>query len=110
MTGCGLAKPERRASCGADHARRLGPRDFDGQLRHRRYVRRVVPSMATASIFYKLLNEGFFRKFPMYRPTRFSPLRRPPQFNLEGHAAPVSRAVINDSILRPWMIATLTSF
>ena len=63
-------------------------------------------SMATASVFYKLLNEGF-RKFPMYKPMAFFASSPTAAINLEGHAAPVSRAVINNLILRPWMIATL---
>lgn len=63
-------------------------------------------SMATASIFYKLLNEGFFRKFAMYQRNAFFTSSPTADVNLEGHSAPISRAVIGDTVLRPWMIAS----
>jgi hypothetical protein len=64
-------------------------------------------SMATPSIFYKLFNEGFFRKFPMYQRMAFFATSPTAAVNLEGRAAALSRVVVNNLALQPWMIATL---
>jgi hypothetical protein len=62
-------------------------------------------SMAKPSVFYKLLAAGF-RKFPMYKKMGFFTALPTATVNLEGHAAPVSRAVVAHTSLQPWTIAT----
>lgn len=63
-------------------------------------------SMSTSSVFYKLY-DGYFRKFPMWQQMALATTSPTAAVNLEGRAAPVSRIVIGNTVLRPWMIADI---
>ena len=63
-------------------------------------------SMATASVFYKLL-DGCFRKLPMFQRIGLATSSPTAGILLEGQAGPVSRIVIGNTVLRPVTVASM---
>jgi hypothetical protein len=64
-------------------------------------------SMASASVFYKLLNDGLFRKLPPHVRIALATSSPTAGIVLEGRAAPISRVVIEHTVLQPVTVVSM---
>ena len=64
-------------------------------------------SMSTASVFFRLLNDQFFRRLPLYQRIGLAVSAPTAGIVLEGQAAPLSRIVIASTTLQPVKVVSM---